>query len=348
VILTFVAHASGRPNGASRTIYEFANAMRRRQHTVHVVHRLLGHDVRALEDVDWFSFEDGIQHHFPERFGHMTWPVADFIFTRGRRLAPENGRPVLFVQGFAKGADKQLRSMRAPYPKVCVSRWLVSAGLAAGLPKHELVHVPLGLDHDRFRVVTPIEDRPLRIAMMYGQAPLKGAGDGLDALVLAKERVPAAEVVAFGKVAPSKGLPDWITYLENPPQDRLVDDVYNTSRIYLCPSISEGFGFPSVEAMACGCALVTTSNGGSEEFAFHQETALVSRPAEPKALANHIVSLLLDDPRRMDLARNGQRFVARFDWNKSAELLELFLNEYASSAHRYGLTDSVEHRREGA
>ena len=129
-------------------------------------------------------------------------------------------------------------------------------------PRHELVHVPLGLDHDRFRVVKPIANRPPRIAMMYGNNPLKGTRDGLEALTLVKERIPKVEVTVFGKVPPrNTGLPDGTTVLENPSQERL-RGVYNGSGIYLCPSISEGFGFPSVEAMACGCALVTTSNGG--------------------------------------------------------------------------------------
>jgi len=309
--------------------------MRRRRHTIHVVHRRLAHHVRALEDVVWFSFESGIEHHFPERYGRMTLPVADFIFNPSRRIAPENGRAVILVQGFARGAEKRLRQMRAPCPKVCVSRWLVSAATAAGIPEHELVHVPLGVDHDRFRVVTPVEGRPSRIAMMYGRSALKGVSDGIKALAAVKERIPDAEVVAFGKLPPDRRLPEWMTFVENPPQERLVEDVYNGSRVFMCPSISEGFGFPSVEAMACGCALATTSNGGSEEFAFHDETALVSPTAEPHVIADHVVALLTDDARATKLARSGQRFVRRFDWSRSAELLESFLNEYAASPDRW-------------
>lgn len=333
MILTFVAPLHSRPNGASFAIYEFANAMRRRRHTIHLVHRSLS-GARTLEDIEWFSFEEGIEHHFPERFGRMAFPVADFVFGRLPWLAPEHGRPMLFVQGFSKGADNHLRSMRAPYPKICVSRWLVSVGVAAGIPRHELVHVPLGLDHDRFRVVKPIANRPPRIAMMYGNHPLKGTRDGLEALTLVKERMPDVEVSVFGKVpSPNTGLPDGTTVLENPSQERL-RGVYNGSGIYLCPSISEGFGFPSVEAMACGCALVTTSNGGSDEFAHHQQTALVCPPEDAKAMADHVLSLLRQDSLRVQLARKGSRFVARFDWDRSAELLESFLNEYAVSASR--------------
>jgi L-malate glycosyltransferase len=331
VILTFVAPARGRLNGWTLAIYEFANAMRRRQHTVHLVHRVLA-NVRTLDDIKWFSFEEGIEHHFPRRFNRMPFPVADFVFTRRLWLTPENGRPLLFVQGFAGGADKQLRTMRAPCPKICVSRWLVSAGVEAGIPRDELVHVPLGVDHGRFRVVTPIEDRPPRIAMMYGQHPLKGGPEGLEALALVRERMPEAEAIIFGKVAPpATASGEGITVLENLLQERL-RGVYNSSSVYLCPSISEGFGFPSVEAMACGCALVTTSNGGSDEFARHGQTALVCPPGDAKAMADHVLSLLRDDARRVQLARNGERFVTRFDWDRSAELLESFLNEYAVSA----------------
>jgi glycosyltransferase involved in cell wall biosynthesis len=76
----------------------------------------------------------------------------------------------------------------------------------------------------------------------------------------------------------------------------------------------------AVEAMACGCALVTTANGGSADYAVDGETALVCGPDTEK-LAEAVVRLVTDDDLRVRIAENGCRFVERFRWGASAERL---------------------------
>ena len=124
--------------------------------------------------------------------------------------------------------------------------------------------------------------------------------------------------------------------LTDPPQDFIVNEIYNRSRVFLCASRYEGFGFPCVEAMACGAALVTTANGASADYAIHDETALVCEPEDVTAMADSIERLLRDDEERLRLARQGGEFVRQhFDWDRSAEMLETFLNDYAAEPERY-------------
>jgi glycosyltransferase involved in cell wall biosynthesis len=87
--------------------------------------------------------------------------------------------------------------------------------------------------------------------------------------------------------------------------------------------------------MACGCAVVTTSNGGSDEYAIHGETALVSQPRDVDTMAAHIERLLRDDDERIRIARAGNAFVERFEWDRSGELLEEFLLAYSRDPERY-------------
>jgi glycosyltransferase involved in cell wall biosynthesis len=127
-----------------------------------------------------------------------------------------------------------------------------------------------------------------------------------------------------------------MTVVANPPQEFIVNEIYNRSRIFLCSSRVEGFGLPSVEAMACGATLVTTSNGGSDDFAIHEETALVCEPDDITAMADNVERLLRDDELRIRLAKQGMEYVReKFDWDVSAEKLETFLNEYAADRGRY-------------
>ena len=63
--------------------------------------------------------------------------------------------------------------------------------------------LPYGLKHEKYRVVSPLGDRPAQVAMAYNSHPTKGAGRGLKALALVKERVPGAEIVVFGASEPA-------------------------------------------------------------------------------------------------------------------------------------------------
>jgi glycosyltransferase involved in cell wall biosynthesis len=193
----------------------------------------------------------------------------------------------------------------------------------------------MGIDHRRFRVLRPLDERPLQVATLYHAHPAKGWPVGRAALEAAHRLVPELRAVVFGTSLPPEDLPSWMTFVLDPDQDRLVSEIYNASRVYLQPSDHEGFGFPAVEAMACGCALVTTDNGGSEDYAFAGETALVASPGDVDALARHIVRLLEDEDQRLRLAEAGRRFVARFDWDLAGAVLERELEHYLADPDAY-------------
>ena len=115
----------------------------------------------------------------------------------------------------------------------------------------------------------------------------------------------------------------------------IVNDVYNASQIFVNASVVEGFGMPAIEAMACGCALVITDNGGAADYAIDGKTALVSPPRDADAMAHNIVTLLRDDARRIDLATRGSSYVKRFNWDTSAQTLESFLLRYLEEPAHY-------------
>lgn len=46
----------------------------------------------------------------------------------------------------------------------------------------------------------------------------------------------------------------------------------NNTKVFLCTSKSEGYGLTVLEAMSCGCAIVTTKCGGINEFTTNNNT----------------------------------------------------------------------------
>ena len=88
---------------------------------------------------------------------------------------------------------------------------------------------------------------------------------------------------------------------------------YNRCDVFVFPSLAEGFGLPALEAMACGCALVTTDCGGVSTFARADENCLIVPPGRPERLAGAIERLAREPELRARLASEGLATASRFD-----------------------------------
>jgi L-malate glycosyltransferase len=337
MVISFLASTSHHPVGGLKVIYELATALSRRDHDVHLVHvNARGSEVRSLEEITWYEFDPGLRHHFPPDPGAEHLPPAEFLFGFGGEYPAESGLPLYLVQGY-RAVSQPIEDvlLSGPYPKLCVARWLVETCRELGVSDAQAVHMPIGLDQAKYRVISPIEGRPAQVAMAYNSHPLKRAQLGLSALAQVKRRLPELEAVAFGATEPIHEVPAGVTYLTSPPQATIVERIYNRSRVFLNSSLREGFSLPSIEAMACGCALVTTDNGGSRDCAFQGKTALVAPPGNGTGLATYVERLLRDDVQRVRLAQAGRRFARRYDWDDSARRVERFLEEYGAEPSRY-------------
>lgn len=324
-------------------IYEFASRMARRGHDVNLYHvAIFASPLAGPDEIDWFSFPPEVVHHFPPPgpVDMATLPESDVTFGYHfeGNMPPEIGLPVVLIQGWKMMKPRyELAAFGAPCPKICLARWLVDVGRTLGVPSGQLIHIPLGLRHDKFRVIQPVVDRPPVVAFGYNAHINKGPTVAIDVLSEVKRRVPETETIVFGALTPQHDLPDGVTYRTNPSQRELVEDIYNRSRVFLCTSVVEGFGLMCIEAMACGAALVTTDNGGSRDYSIHGRTALVADVNDTAALAEHVVRLLRDDEERVRLAVAGEQYVRRYDWERSADSLEDLLERYVEDPAAFGV-----------
>ncbi|MEO6629190.1 MAG: glycosyltransferase family 4 protein [Aquihabitans sp.] len=335
MIINFSWPSSAHFGGGVVTMYEYANAMARRGHEVNFVHGPKIPDlIRHIDELHWFSFEPSICHYVADSLDDPRLPAGDVYFADGRprRL----GQPLVLIQGYKLMATRFERpAYRAACPKLCVASWLIDIGTAWGSPAEQMMTVPIGMDHEVFRPTVPLDQRPVDVAMLYTPHPVKGGDDGLDALELIHERFPKAHVELFGVIMPERRPPDWVTFHLGLTRERLASDVYNRAKVFLQPSWREGFGLTSIEAMACGAALVSTDNGGSRDYALHGETALVIPPHGPQAMADTVSALLEDPTERIRLAIAGQQYVRRFNWDAAAIALENHMERYLADPARY-------------
>ena len=102
---------------------------------------------------------------------------------------------------------------------------------------------------------------------------------------------------------------------------------YRRAAVCVMPSISETFGIPLVEAMACGTPTIATKAGGMPEIVQHQRTGLLVEVGDAAGLADAIRRLISDaalQQRMSDAAR--ARAVDHFSIEK---IVERLLAEYA-------------------
>jgi glycosyltransferase involved in cell wall biosynthesis len=82
------------------------------------------------------------------------------------------------------------------------------------------------------------------------------------------------------------------------------------------PSLSEGFGLPVIEAMACGTPVVTSNICSLPEVAGGD--ALLVDPCSVESIASAMLKLATDDALAASLSVRGQERAARFTWAETA------------------------------
>ncbi|MBW4027823.1 MAG: glycosyltransferase family 4 protein [Acidobacteria bacterium] len=145
------------------------------------------------------------------------------------------------------------------------------------------------------------KDRPALIRIFAAMRRLPQYG-GLR-LVLAG-RPPAAELRAL---IASESLTDAVVEIHDCSNNDLMA-LYTGALALLFPSREEGFGWPILEAQACGCAVVTTAREPMREVS--GDAAILIDAAQPEAAAEHIAQQL---SQATQLRQRGFENLTRFD-----------------------------------
>lgn len=93
--------------------------------------------------------------------------------------------------------------------------------------------------------------------------------------------------------------------------------LYNRATIHLLPSSYEGFGFPPLEAMACGTPTLISDRGALREVG--GEAAYYVDPDDVESIADGIQTLLQDEALRHELRQRGLAHVKQFSWAQAAQ-----------------------------
>lgn len=109
-----------------------------------------------------------------------------------------------------------------------------------------------------------------------------------------------------------------VVMLDYLPDDELAK-ITATAYAVVYPSFFEGFGLPIIEAMQSGVPVITSNTSAMPETA--GDAALYADPADPDAIAKHMLNLYKDETLRSQLIEAGKIQAAKYNWNLSAGLL---------------------------
>ena len=99
--------------------------------------------------------------------------------------------------------------------------------------------------------------------------------------------------------------------------------VYSLAGTMVFPSLYEGFGYPVIEAMACGTPVVASRVSSLPEVC--GDAAVLISPLDPRDIAEACRTILLDPARSAELRTRGFRNTTRFSWSASAQgILDVF------------------------
>ncbi|MBT7789055.1 MAG: glycosyltransferase family 4 protein [Calditrichaeota bacterium] len=172
-----------------------------------------------------------------------------------------------------------------------------------------------------------LDRQAMRLITIGKKQPAKGFPDLIDALNMVDQKECQFTLVVVSQDNLDMSSAKFNFQIEKPQSDVELANLYRSGDIYINSSWSEGFGLPSLEAQACGLAIVSTNCGGVREFLKDGENSLIVPPREPLSLCRAIERLIKDNKQRSRLIEAGLKSCQKFTWEVVSAKFETILKE---------------------
>lgn len=251
--------------------------------------------------------------------------TADYLYRE--KINPE--RVIYLIQDFENWgcSDEEVyRSYNYGYKNIAISKQLLQ--IVEKATGKECFYLPDGIDTDCFKVINPLKSRARHsLAMMYRNSLRKGYQDGLKVFQQLKNRYPDLKGYMFGVDRRPKEFPDWINFEYRADQKKLTE-IYNQVRVFLSPSLQEGYGLTGLESMACGCALVSTDTQGVHEYAENNITASIVPVSDVNGMVKKITELFENERLLEQRSKAGQQHATELSVDKMGERFRKMVDEF--------------------
>jgi glycosyltransferase involved in cell wall biosynthesis len=111
--------------------------------------------------------------------------------------------------------------------------------------------------------------------------------------------------------------------------DDVLAALYSDARVLVYPSIYEGFGIPTLEAMSLGCPVACSASSSLPEVV--GAAAELFDPQDLDSIRSGVESVVLSDDRRDELVRRGLARASQFSWERCARETDAVYRELGTA-----------------
>jgi glycosyltransferase involved in cell wall biosynthesis len=304
--------------------------------------RIVTTDTKPLSFNEQWRLPRELRRLMPEVM-HFPQPVIPFAAPRPVVINIYDIIPIRLPQYFSPRQRILYRAslslaLRSAGRIICLSQaTLADIQSAFGVDSSRLCAIPAGID-EMFRPATSDEAERVRSVYQLPETYLLYVGSNkphknLPALIDAYASLRSAtHLVLAGEEdarypdarlrVESLGLADRVHVL-GAVGEKDLPALYSGALAFIFPSIYEGFGFPPLEAMACGVPVACSDIPCLHETA--GDAALQFNPEDASSMAAAMDHIITDSKLRADLRERGFRRAAEYSWDHAArQTLDLY------------------------
>lgn len=264
------------------------------------------HDIIPIEHPEWFNrnFSSWYQWLLPKLVHRVLHIITVSQFTKDRLCErfkiPSHKISVIWNgvdESFRPSSEEEIQAMR----------------IDAGIPQGRYI-LSLGSLEPRKNLRRLLAAWELLFAELPEDVHLVIAGSKGDSLVFADN--------SLGPIPPRVHFAGYVAQTQLPA-------LYSGALALVYPSLYEGFGLPPLEAMACGCPVVTSNNTSLLEVV--NDAALLVDPFNIESIAEGIFRMFMKPRLREELRTRGFYRAAGVTWDRAASETRNILMDYRNA-----------------
>jgi glycosyltransferase involved in cell wall biosynthesis len=300
-------------SGGTKTIFTLADRLSDHYDVIVGCHHIFDMSLRWLFEKEPPRFK--LVHRSETRLMQDAACIVDYMDGEidMRIKAPH----ILFMQGY-NSVLKEYNNLGLPFKAViATSTWLYETARARGHQKVSVIPPGLSDSFINHAGRVPLgESGYYVIGSLYHRFAFKNSRT-LITLVRRIKGVPNLSLRLLSAFAPDEKFEmfppcDWRI---DQPESKLIS-VYDGCAVWVSPSIKEGFGLTTLEAMACGVPTVWVQSGGLDDYMLDGVNCLVVKQRDTLQIGSVIERLLGDVELAQRISIGGQVLARQFTWRR--------------------------------
>ncbi len=246
-----------------------------------------------------------------------------YILKKYSKLGLKRCRYIIAISDFTK--NDLIKKFKITEDKIIVIKNAVNREMFKPIFKNEL---------DRIK---PLYPESKKILYVGSEEYRKNFLTILKAFYIIRKEIDDIKLISLGvpsffhiKIVKTLNLEKDIIYLGNISNERL-REVYNLCDFFVSPSLYEGFGFPGLEAAACGTPVICSDIPVFREI--YKDFPIYFPPKDFKTLAKIILDNIENESLKQELSKKGLRVSKTYSWKRSSEKYFKLINYIINNQH---------------